>query len=109
MHAIQKQRQPTRAARAAAWLLAVCAALLPARTSTHAQQAAPLPVLTVPTGAPPATQPSSATIEEAVAAALKAAGVTAPDAGAATAAPAGEQPRTNPFATVLAQPAAGGA
>jgi type IV pilus assembly protein PilQ len=98
------RRERTRVARASAWAIAALAALVPARMSSHAQQPAPLPVLTVPTGAPPAESPSAATIEEAVAAALQAAGVAAPAADGAAAAPAAQQPPANPFATVPAQP-----
>lgn len=102
-----------RIARTAAWVAACCALTLTSPAAPAQQSINDLPVLTVPTGVPPAPAAAAQApvdIESAVSAYLKAAGIGATtDAGAtgSVAAPPETLPRPNPFAAPVAAAPAG--
>lgn len=101
------RRRQTRVARVMAWGLLGCIASSLAASAAVAQPSRPIPVLTVPTGAPPEPAGSTVTIQEAVSAALQAAGSAPPGIAPAPGAPAigaPAAPRVNPFATQAAPP-----
>jgi type IV pilus assembly protein PilQ len=105
MHARWAIRRWTRRHFWAALVLMICALWSPGHCAAQSQQAEQLPVLTVPTGVPPAPANAATTstgIDDAIAAALQAAGVAAPVGAGTEGAPmlptAPEAlPRPNPF------------
>src|SRR5262245_46719469 len=99
MLAVRKVRRFSRSA-AVAWsaALVVCAACVVGMWPASAQQPTNVPFLTVPSGAPPAEPGSTISVEDAISAALKAAGATGAagaGGGEPIAPPTGTGPRPN--------------